>query len=100
MKFEIAPQARLDLIEIGDYLERVAGKRTARRRVERIQTRAHRLKRQPYTGAEDAELGGRRRVVVAPYLVVYRVTADTVRIARIVHSARDLPPLFAGEDED
>lgn len=98
MKFEIAPQARLDLIEIGDYLERVAGKRTARRWVERIQAKARRLAHQPYAGAADAELGGRRRIVVGPYLVVYWATSDVVRIVRIVHGARDLPPLFPSDD--
>lgn len=66
MKVELAPRARLDLIEIGDYLERVAGRRTAHRWVSRLETKALALAKHPYIGAEDAELGGRRRAVVRP----------------------------------
>jgi toxin ParE1/3/4 len=100
VKVEITRRARIDLIEIGDYLERVASRRTALRWMERLEARALRLASHPYAGAEDAELGGRRRVVVRPYLVVYRIiSADHVRVARIVHGARDLPVLFAADDE-
>lgn len=68
--------------------------------MERLEARAFGLASQPYAGAEDSELGGRRRVVVRPYLIVYRiVSADHVRVARIVHGARDLPALFAADDE-
>jgi plasmid stabilization system protein ParE len=70
MKVELAPRARLDLIEIGDYLERVAGKRTALRWVTRLEAKALNLAEQPYAGAEDSELGGRRRIVLRPYLIV------------------------------
>lgn len=100
MKVEITRRARVDLVEIGDYLQRVAGWRTALRWVERIETRALGLADQPYAGAEDAELGGRRRVVVRPYLIVYRVMSpELVRVVRIVHGARDLPALFGAEDD-
>lgn len=78
MKVEITRRARIDLIEIGDYLERVAGKRIAFRWVERLEARALGLALQPYAGVEDSELGGRRRVV---------------------HGARDLPALFGALTE-
>jgi toxin ParE1/3/4 len=96
VKVEIAPQARIDLIEIGDYLERVASRRTASRWVERLESRACGLAIHPYAGAEDSELGGRRRLVVGPYLIVYVVAPpNLVRVVRIVHGARDLPALFS-----
>jgi len=100
VKVEIAPRARRDLIEIGDYLERVAGSRTALRWMTRIETKALGLATQPYSGAEDPELGGRRRVLVRPYLIIYRiVSGERVRIVRIVHGARDLPTLLAHESD-
>lgn len=81
MKVEITRKARADLIEIGDYLERVAGKRTAFCWIERLETRVLGLASHPYAGAEDSELGGRRRVVVRPYLIVYRIMSlELVRV--------------------
>jgi toxin ParE1/3/4 len=98
VRVEIAPRARLDLIEIGDYLERVAGKRTALRWVTRLEVKAMSLATQAYAGAADPELGGRRRLVVRPYLSVYRIASNgLVRVVRIVHGARDLPAVFANE---
>lgn len=101
MKVEFARRARLDLIEIGDYLESSAGRRTARRWVERLEARAMSLTSQPHAGAEIPGLAGRRRLVVRPYVIVYRIlNADLVRVARVLHGARDLPGLFAIGDED
>jgi hypothetical protein len=40
VKVEITRRARIDLIEIGDYLERVAGRRTALRWVVRLEAKA------------------------------------------------------------
>jgi len=101
LKVELTRRARRDLIEIGDYLERVAGRRTALRWVLRLETRALGLAEGPFAGAEDTDLGGRRRVVVRPYLIVYRVASpDVVRVARIVHGARDLPSLFSSVADD
>lgn len=101
MKVELARRARRDLLEIGDYLERVASRRTAFRWVVRLEERALALAREPFAGAELPDLGGRRRVVVRPYLIVYRIVSkDLVRVVRIVHGARDLPALFpVVEDE-
>jgi toxin ParE1/3/4 len=99
MRVQLAPRARLDLIHIGDYLERESGKRTALRWLYRLEKKAMSLGEQPYAGAEDAYLGGRRRLVVRPYLIVYRIENSIVRVSRIVHGARDLPTLFASEEE-
>ena len=54
------------------------------------------LVRQPYLGAADEDLGrGRRRLVLAPYLIVYEIgPGNEIAILRIVHGARDLPTLF------
>jgi plasmid stabilization system protein ParE len=91
---------RVSSDEIGDYLLRVAGNRTALKWIDRPEAKALGLARQPYAGAESADLGGRRRVVVRPYLIIYCIAPpDLVRIVRIVHGARDLPALFSNEAE-
>jgi plasmid stabilization system protein ParE len=42
----------------------------------------------------------RRRIVVRPYLIVYRIMSPRlIRIVRMVHGARDLPALFGAEDD-
>lgn len=101
MKVEVTRRARIDLIEIGDYLEHVAGARTAHRWMSRLEEKALSLAEHPYAGAEDSMLGGRRRVVLRPYLIIYRVVSpEFVRVVRIVHGARDLPALFGTEGVD
>ena len=100
MKVEITAKARLDLIDIGDYLERVASRPTALRWVMRLESRALGLAKRPYAGVELPELGGRRRLVVRPYLIIYRITSKKlVQVVRVVHGARDLPALFADETD-
>jgi toxin ParE1/3/4 len=99
VRVEFAPRARLDLIEIGDYLETVAGKRTASRWVLRLEAAARGIADQPHAHPENADLGGRRRVIVRPYVVVYRIaSAELVRIVRILHGARDLPAIFQSDE--
>jgi toxin ParE1/3/4 len=96
---QVAPRARLDLIEIGDYLEHVAGKRTAARWVLRLESAARDIAEKPYAHPESADLGGRRRVLVNPYVIVYRVASpDLVRVVRILHGARDLPAIFQSDE--
>lgn len=44
-------------------------------------------------------MGGRRRLVLRPYLIVYSILSkDRVRVVRIVHGARDLPQLLGADD--
>jgi plasmid stabilization system protein ParE len=50
----------------------------------------------PFIGAQSDHLGARRpRLVVGPYLIMYRVNdPDEVRVIRAVDGRRDLPRLF------
>ena len=41
-----------------------------------------------------------RRLVVGPYLIVYRADRDLVRILRILHGARDIDALLPWDSED
>jgi toxin ParE1/3/4 len=44
----------------------------------------------PY-GGRAGRLPGSRELVVAPYIVVYRVKNELIEISRIYHSAQDWP---------
>lgn len=50
--------------------------------------------------ARFAEIGrkgrvpGTRELIIAPYVVVYRVSEDTVELVAIIHSARKWPDAF------
>lgn len=96
-----APQAERDLQSIGDYLEREASPRVARRWIARLLAAAEALAEMPLIGVQDEDLGGRRRLIVRPYLIIYRTLDDgSVRIVRVVHGARDIPSLFASSNDD
>jgi plasmid stabilization system protein ParE len=101
MRVLLSPAARRDLLDIGAYLWLHAGAKTAARWIERLERKTLSLSESPFIGAADPELGGRRRLVVRPYLVVYRVDepVQLIRIVRIIHGARDAPALF-GLDQD
>ena len=86
-----------DLSEIVAYLEGAAGPRIAERWATRLREAAESLGAAPAIAARDDRLGqGRRRLVVAPYLIVYELHGDEVLVLRVVHGARDLPALFGG----
>lgn len=98
---DVTPAASRDLAELADYLARNAGERVAARWIARLEAAVALLEDMPCAGAESDFLGpGRRRIVVRPYLVVYRILRDDlVRVIRVVDGRRDLPSLFADEPE-
>jgi plasmid stabilization system protein ParE len=93
---EILPHAERDMLAIGEHLESVAGRATAHEWIASFERAILSLADNPYLGAESDLLGaGRRRLVVRPYLIIYRVNdPDQVRVIRVVDGRRDLPRLF------
>jgi toxin ParE1/3/4 len=95
---DFTPAARSDLRAAVDW---IAKDNPTAARALRIaaEDAARRIGTRPGIGAARPHLGrGRHRFLLLrgfPYLVVY--TADTAppRILRVVHTARDLPPLLA-----
>ena len=87
--------ARRDLQQIGDWIEKSSGRRTARTWVERLQRRTDDLILHPYAGQADGDLGGHRRLVELAYLIFYEAgeTGDIV-ILRVVDGRRDLTTIF------
>jgi len=94
--------ANRDLVSIIAAIRENAGARVAARWRRIFEERANALAEQPFLGAADEDLGsGRRRLVVAPYLIVYELPSpDEVSILRVVHGARDLPSLFGDLSSD
>ena len=92
--------ANRDFSQIVGELEERAGARVAGRWLREIRNRARQLLKTPLMGQTDEGLGGRRRLVVTPYLIVYDLTsAGEVQIVRILHGARDMPALFYRDRE-
>ncbi len=49
----------------------------------------------PYMGRQREELAARlRSFPVGSYVIFYRPIDDGIEVARILHGARDFPPLF------
>jgi toxin ParE1/3/4 len=85
-----------DLLQIAAELEEKAGPRTSSEWIDSFERQILKLQDTPLIGQRDDAVGGRRRLVASPYLIIYELAAEEIRIVRIVHGARDLPRLFSG----
>jgi len=92
-----SPEAVADLTEIRDYVARDS-EAYAAALVERILFSIDRLSDFPNLGQRVPELDDDfiRQLIVDRYRVIYRVRAQSVDLAAIVHGARDLPRALAG----
>jgi toxin ParE1/3/4 len=95
-RYRIAPEARSDLDEVWDYLGiEKRNPAAAYRQVEMLYDKFSLLAASPLLGEVRNDLGTNlRSFVVKNYLIVYRVTAGKIEIARVVHAARDIRALF------
>ena len=93
-QFRVSDVARSDLDEIWFYIARDnpdAADKLIRSIVSRFQT----LASMPRMGPEREGLSPRlRSLPIGRYVIFYRPMEDGVEIARVLHGARDLPPLF------
>lgn len=89
------------MLEIGERLETQAGRTAALKWISAFERAILNLSDNPFLGAQSDLLGaGRRRLVLRPYLIVYRLVApDLVKVLRVVDGRRDLPALFSKTDE-
>ena len=90
MKVRYAPLARADLREIGLHIAADNLPRSITF-VEELVDRCASLASQPERFPRVGQAGGAalHKMTHGKYLVLYVVTADSVRILRIVHGARD-----------
>jgi len=82
--------AAADLAVIVDYLNEEAGLSIARRTAEALHVAARTLVRFPERG-RPGRVTGTREIVVAPYVIAYRIRRDSVEILRVLHGARRWP---------
>ena len=99
-----APQAVRDVEGAADWLaEFGGGPDVARRMALAVVEAAQRVTVRPLLGhARPALLPAPFRFWTVrgfPYVLVYRVDRQPVRVARVLHTARDLGPLLAGLPE-
>lgn len=91
--------ARADREAIFDYIE-VDSPRGAIAVDERIQTSVESLRQFPEMGRQG-RIEGTRELVISrtSYISVYRLTGDTVRILRVLHSAQQWPDYIPEEPQ-
>lgn len=83
-------RAAKDLIEIWHYIAQ-DNPAAADRVLLAIERRIDLLTRHPWSGPSREEFGpGIRNLVSLPYLILYRVELDGVRIVRVMHGARGI----------
>ena len=92
MTIRWAPTGADDLESIYDYIARDNLER-AHTAVERIVSQIDTLTRHPLMGRKGL-IDGTRELILAPYIVVYRVTDPVVEIVHIIHGARRWPAAF------
>lgn len=92
--YEIAHRARIDLKGIYRYIAE-DNRQAARKLQATFLARFSMLGRQPHIGEpRDELLSGLRSFPVGNYVIFYFPSDDRVRIARVLHGARDIESLF------
>ena len=93
-QFRVSDAARSDLDEIWFYIAQ-DNPEAADKFVHAIVSRFPKLVAMPELGRRREELSPRlRSFPVGRYIIFYRPLESGVEIARVLHGARDLPPLF------
>jgi toxin ParE1/3/4 len=89
-----SPLSEADLEEIGDYIAR-DNPRRALTFVQELRERCTKITHHPEAAPLRPEFGADFRLVpFGRYLIFYTVSAEAVRIERILHGARQLQDLF------
>jgi toxin ParE1/3/4 len=87
-------RAKLDLLDILIYLGRHSPK-AADRFARKVKEKCQLLAQFPELGALLEDLGPNiRSFTVDRYVIYYRPISDGIEVLRVLHSARDLPPLL------
>ena len=93
-QYRVSDAARADLEEIWIFIAR-DNPDAADRYVRAVVSTFPKLASMPYLGRQRKELlPAVRSFPVGNYVIFYRPIDDGVEIVRILHGARDLPPLF------
>ena len=98
------PEARLDLLEQATYLAENASLEVADRFLEAAEKTVEKLAEMPRVGRIWGGLRSETRSNIRVWsvegfpniLIFYRLDDSRVSVVRVLHSARDLPPLLEG----
>jgi toxin ParE1/3/4 len=93
----LADEAERDLVEIATYIaERSGSWQTADRLLGRIDQACGLLATQPESGQRRLEFatGRYRSFTVGNYVIYFEHIQDGIRVARVLHAARDHGPLL------
>ena len=92
--FRLSPAARSDLDDIWFYIAQ-DDPEVADKFIRAIVSRFPKLAAMPELGRRREELLPRlRSLVVGQHVIFYRPMESGIEIVRVLHGARDLPPLF------
>jgi toxin ParE1/3/4 len=96
MKLIFTDEAKFDLDHIGDWIADYNPVRPVTF-ADEITARCAKLTEMPHAYSLVARHGkrGLRRMVHGDYLILYRVTIDSVEIVRVLHGARDLESILS-----
>ena len=93
-QYRVAGAARTDLDEIWFYIAQ-DNVGAADKFIHAIVSRFPKLAAMPQLGRRREELSSRlRSFPVGRYVIFYRPMENGIEIARVLHGARDFPPLF------
>lgn len=98
-KYRLSQQARHDIDAIWDYIAQdnpTAATQFLGKLADKLTILAH----QPRAGRRCDELGHDiLRFPIGTYIIFYRIVAQYLEVARILHGARDIEALFRVEEE-
>lgn len=98
MKVGLSPLAYSDIEEIGDFIAK-ANPLRAETFVDELFQECHKIGQSPHAYPTRNELQpGLRLCAFGRYLIFFRLDDDQVTIARVLHSARNIPAIFDPQD--
>ena len=90
MRIVRRPAAQDDIDGLWSYVAR--RNIAADRLVDRIVDATEGLRLFPHSGKDRSDwYPGLRSITASPYIIFYRISADRIDIARVLHGARDVP---------
>ena len=94
MLLRLSPHVPGDLEDIADFIAQDSP-RHALRVLRLLRAKMKEIARQPELYRLRPEIGKDARLaVVGQYVILFRIRQGAVRIERVVHGGRDLPPLL------
>jgi toxin ParE1/3/4 len=97
MRAHFTPQAEIDLEEMGDYIA-LDNPLRAVSFIGEIRQHCKNIADRPHHYAARSDLGDAIRICAhGNYLIVFESLEDGALILRVLHGARDVPGIFAGD---